>query len=176
MQYRDAARLPYPMALRPSWHLQPHMMQRLDTNCRACLPYIIVAMTANFADSILTSIGLRFGYTEANPVASLVLSNTVCIFAKQLFVPVVAILGALLLTPTAYRIVAKSFCLIFATVAVLNICTLTTGHSLVPDVSNTTPYTRLSWFLGVYASMAAAFVVAFVHDHFTDLRVGRGSL
>ena len=175
MQYRNAARLPHPIALRPSWRLQPHMTQRLYTNCRACLPYIVAAMTANFADSILTCVGLRLGYAEANPVASLVLSNTVCIFAKQLFIPVVAILGALLLTPTLYRIAAKSFCLLFATVAALNICTLTTGHSLVPDVGNTTPYTRLSWFLGVYASMAAAFVLAFVHDHFTHLRMGRGS-
>ena len=150
------------------------MTQRLYTNCHACLPYIAVTMTANFADSILTSIGLRFGYTEANPVASLMLSNTVCIFAKQLFIPVVAILGALLLTPTLYRIAAKSFCLLFATVAALNLCTLTTGHSFLPETCNTGAYTGLSWFFGVYASMAVAFVVALVHDHLVHPRTGRG--
>jgi len=132
-------------------------------------------MTANFADSILTCVGLRLGYAEANPVASLFLSNTACIFAKQMFIPVIAILGALLLTPTVYRIAAKAYCLLFAAVAGLNLFALTTGHSVVPDTSSTTSFTRLSWFLGVYASMAAAFVIAFVHDYFTHLRMGRGS-
>jgi hypothetical protein len=174
MQYRSIARVPCPISLRPSWHLQHHMVQRLDTNLCACLPYIVVAMTANFADSILTSIGLHFGCTEANPVASPLLSSTVCIFFKQLFIPVVAILGGLLLTPTLYRIAAKSLCLLLATVAALNLCTLTTGHSFLPETGNTEAYTGLSWFIGVYASMAVAFVVAFVHDHLVQLRTGRG--
>ena len=174
MQYRSIVRAPFPILLRPSWHLQQHAMQRFDTNLRTCFPYIAVAMSANFADSILTCVGLHFGCTEANPVASPMLSSTACIFVKQLFTPVIAILGGLLLAPTLYRIAAKSFCLLFATVAALNLCTLTTGHSFLPETCNTGAYTGLSWFFGVYASMAVAFVVALVHDHLVHPRTGRG--
>ena len=86
------------------------------------------------------------------------------------------VLGALLLSPGLCRIAAKSFCLLFAAVAALNLCTLTTGYTFLPETSNSGGYTPASWFVGVYASMAVAFVVAFVQDHLVQLRKRRGRL
>ncbi|MDM8000745.1 MAG: DUF5658 family protein [Dehalococcoidia bacterium] len=142
------------------------MLQRLDTSLRACLPYVVVAMVANLADSILTSVGIRLGFTEANPVASPLLSSTVCIFAKQMFVPVIAVLGGLLLTVTHYRIAAKACCLLLVTVAGLNLFTVIAGRCPVAQ-ADTVHFTTLSWFVGVYASMVLALAIAWLHDHLT---------